>query len=164
MAPLTDSMQSFSLRCLSPHSLVEQRKCQIIIINPVLLARNYHHSAKQWNTKPVLHIFKLTVTTFSWETNEGGHPKTKSLIFIGKQLLSCKLTVTSSVEFLLSNEYCNCEVGNGWCEIHGKTTHSVGWRMQQKCVLFSRFLWFTLINQWEWSSKNIIVSQGWNEH
>ena len=88
MVPLTDSMQSFSLMCLSPHSLIEQRKCQIIIINPVLLARNYDYLAKQWNTKPVLHIFKLTVT-FSWETNEGGHPKTKSLIINGKLLLSC---------------------------------------------------------------------------
>ena len=56
--PLTDSMQSFSLRCLSPHSLNERRKYQIIMIDPALLARNYDYSAKQWNTKPVLHIFK----------------------------------------------------------------------------------------------------------
>ena len=64
MVPLTGSMQSFFLRCLSSHSLIKQRKCQIIIINHVLLARNYDYSTKQWNTKPVLYIFKLTVTTF----------------------------------------------------------------------------------------------------
>ena len=78
MVPLTDSMQSFSLRYLSPHSSMKQRKCQITIINPVLLGRNYDYSAKQWNTKPVLHIFKLTVAIFSLETNGGGHPKIKS--------------------------------------------------------------------------------------
>ena len=77
MIPLTDSMQSFSLSCLSPHSLIKQRKCQITIIDPVLLARNYDYLAKQWNTKPVLHIFQLTVAAFSLETNEGGHPKIK---------------------------------------------------------------------------------------
>ena len=78
MIPLTDSMQSFSPRCLSPHSLMKQRKCQITIIDLVLLARNCDYSAKQWNTKTVLHIFKLTVTIFSLETNEGGHSKIKS--------------------------------------------------------------------------------------
>ena len=78
MVPLTDSMQSFSLKCLSPHSLMKQIKCQITIINPVFLATNYDYSAKQWNTKPVLHIFKLTITIFSLETNEGGYPKIKS--------------------------------------------------------------------------------------
>ena len=38
---LTDSIQSFSLRCLSPHSLIKQRKCQHTIIETVLLAGNY---------------------------------------------------------------------------------------------------------------------------
>ena len=47
MVPLTDSMQSFPLRCLSSQSLIKQRKCQITIIEPVLLARNYDYSAKQ---------------------------------------------------------------------------------------------------------------------
>ena len=103
MVPLTDSMPSLSLRCLSPHSLMKQRKGQITTINSVLLARNYDYSAKQWNT-PVLHIFKLAVTIFSLETNEGGHPKIKShhwesadyasdyqsfLIIIGELLLIC---------------------------------------------------------------------------
>ena len=40
MAPLTERMLSFSLRCLSLHSLVEQRKCQITLIEAVLPARN----------------------------------------------------------------------------------------------------------------------------
>ena len=51
---------SSSLRCLSPHSLIKQRKCQITIIKTVLLVRNYNYSAKQWNPKSVLHI------TWSW--------------------------------------------------------------------------------------------------
>ena len=41
MVSLTDSMHSFSLGCLFPQSLITQRKCQITVINPVLLARNY---------------------------------------------------------------------------------------------------------------------------
>ena len=36
----TDYMQSFSLRCLSPHNFIKQRKCQHTIIETVLLARN----------------------------------------------------------------------------------------------------------------------------
>ena len=40
MVPLTDSMLSFSLRCLSPYSFIQQRKCQYTIIETVLLARN----------------------------------------------------------------------------------------------------------------------------
>ena len=36
----TDTMQSFSLRCLSPHNFIKQRKCQNTIIETVLLARN----------------------------------------------------------------------------------------------------------------------------
>ena len=48
--------KSFSLRCLSPHSLIKQRKCGITIIKTILLARNYNYSAKQWNPKLVLHI------------------------------------------------------------------------------------------------------------
>ena len=75
VVPLTDSMHRFSLRCLFPHNLIKQRKFQITMINPVLLARNYDCSAKQWNTKPVLRIYKFTVTTLSLDTNEGGHPK-----------------------------------------------------------------------------------------
>ena len=83
MVPLTDSMQSFSVRCISPYSLMKQRKCQITILNPVLLARNYDYSAKQWSTKPVLHTFKLTVIIFSLETNEGVIPKFKVIISLG---------------------------------------------------------------------------------
>ena len=41
------------------------------MMDPILLARNYDYSAKQLNTKPVLHIFKLTVTTLSLEINAG---------------------------------------------------------------------------------------------
>ena len=41
LVPLTDSMQSFSPRCLSPHSLIKQRQCQHTIIETVLLTRNY---------------------------------------------------------------------------------------------------------------------------
>ena len=44
--PLTDSMQSFALRCLSSHRLIKQRKFQTTIINPALLARSYDYSAK----------------------------------------------------------------------------------------------------------------------
>ena len=36
----TDTMQSFSLWCLSPHNFIKQRKCQHTIIETVLLARN----------------------------------------------------------------------------------------------------------------------------
>ena len=71
MVALTDSMQSFSLRCLSPPTLIKQKQCQVTIIDPVLLARNYDYSAHQLNTKRVLHIFKLTVTTISLEINAG---------------------------------------------------------------------------------------------
>ena len=58
------------------------------------------------------------------------------IIIIGKLLLICWFTATSSVEYLLSNEYCNhtCEVRNAWCEIHSKTSHSVDWREQQGIV------------------------------
>ena len=42
--------------CLPIQLIIKQRKCQIIKIKTVLLARNYNYSTKQWNPKPVLHI------------------------------------------------------------------------------------------------------------
>ena len=56
MVPLTDSMPSFSLRCLSSHSLIKQRKCQHTIIETVLLARNYKIQQNNEYPKPILHI------------------------------------------------------------------------------------------------------------
>ena len=41
MVLLPDSMQSFSLKCLSPHTLTKQKKCQHTVIETDLLARNY---------------------------------------------------------------------------------------------------------------------------
>ena len=61
MAPLIDSMQSFSLRCLYSHSLIKQRKCQHTIIEThynwnCLASQNLQNSAKQSNPEPMLHI------------------------------------------------------------------------------------------------------------
>ena len=67
---------NFSLRCISLHSFIKQRKCQITIVETVLPARNWIYSAKQWSPRPVLHISKLGLTTFSLETSEEGQPKT----------------------------------------------------------------------------------------
>ena len=53
---LTDSMQRYSPMCLSPHSLIKQRKYQLTIIETILLARKLQNSTKQWNPKPVSHI------------------------------------------------------------------------------------------------------------
>ena len=40
--------------------IIKQRRCQITKIKPVLSARNYNYSAKQWNPKPFLPI------TYPW--------------------------------------------------------------------------------------------------
>ena len=76
MVPLIDSMPwVFPWGVFPPDSLIEQRKCQITIIETVLSARNCNFSEKQWNPKPFFVHFKLTLTAFSLETNEGGNPK-----------------------------------------------------------------------------------------
>ena len=79
MVPLIDSMRwVFPWGVFPPDSLIEQRKCQITIIETVLSARNCNYSEKQWNPKPFFFVhFKLTLTTSSLKTNEGGHPKIK---------------------------------------------------------------------------------------
>ena len=57
MVPLTDSMPwVFPWDVFPPDSLIEQRKCQITIIETVLSARGCNYSEKQWNPKPFLCI------------------------------------------------------------------------------------------------------------
>ena len=62
-----------------------------------------------------------------WESADDAFDYQSLLIIIGELLLVCSFIVASSVEYLLSSEFCNrtCEVGNGWCEIRSKMSHSV---------------------------------------
>ena len=56
MVPLTDSMQSFSPRCLSPHSLIKQKKISTHYNWNCFASQKLQNKAKQWNPRPFLHI------------------------------------------------------------------------------------------------------------
>ena len=87
----TDTMQSFSLRCLSPHSFIKQRKCQHTIIETVLLGRN--DKIKQSNE--TLSQFFSSVFTKEldgmWELSNKPEIKTELNLDISKDAILKKL-------------------------------------------------------------------------
>ena len=123
----TDTMHSFPLRCLSPNGFIKQGKCQHTIIETVLLTRN--DKIKQSNEN-----LSQFCTLHDYGPTHWLHAEFFPQVSLPTQFNQPK------VEYLLSNEYCNltCEIGNGWCDIHSKTSHSIDWTAQQKWTLFFR--------------------------
>ena len=78
LVPLTDSMPEFSLRCLPLPTQLNQAKKMSNHYNWNCFAfQKLQLFSKAMKAKASFVHFKLSLTTFSLETTEGGHPKIK---------------------------------------------------------------------------------------